>query len=101
MLIIGRTDARLVLGLDEAIARGKAYAEAGADLVLIEMLQSEEEMRRAVRSIDAPMMFNSVDGRTPPLDAAAFEAIGFEVTGLPLVGHAGLCSADAALRLGP
>ncbi len=84
MLIIGRTDARLVLGLDEAIARGKAYAEAGADLVLIEMLQSEEEMRRAVRSIDAPMMFNSVDGRTPPLDAAAFEAIGFKLLAFPL-----------------
>lgn len=84
MLIIGRTDSRLVLGLDEAIARGKAYAEAGADLVLIEMLQSEDEMRQAVRSIDAPMMFNSVDGRTPPLDAATFESIGFKLLAFPL-----------------
>lgn len=84
MLIIGRTDSRLVLGLDEAIARGRAYAEAGADLVLIEMLQSEEEMRRAVRSIDAPMMFNSVDGRTPPFDATTFESIGFKLLAFPL-----------------
>jgi 2-methylisocitrate lyase-like PEP mutase family enzyme len=84
MLIIGRTDSRLVLGLDEAIARGQAYAKAGADLVLIEMLQSEEEMRLAVRSIDAPLMFNSVDGRTPPLDAATFESIGFKLLAFPL-----------------
>ncbi len=84
MLIIGRTDSRLVLGLDEAIARGRAYAKAGADLVLIEMLQSEEEMRLAVRSIDAPLMFNSVDGRTPALDAATFESIGFKLLAFPL-----------------
>ncbi|WP_248313129.1 isocitrate lyase/PEP mutase family protein [Bosea sp. F3-2] len=99
MLIIGRTDARLVLGLDEAIARGKAYAEAGADLVLIEMLQSEDEMRQAVRSIDAPMMFNSVDGRTPPLTASAFESIGFKLLAFPLsatLAYARLMEAFAA-----
>lgn len=84
MLIIGRTDSRLSLGLDEAIARGQAYARAGADLVLIEMLQSEDEMREAARKIDAPLMFNYVDRRVPPLTAAQFEAIGFKLLCFPL-----------------
>jgi 2-methylisocitrate lyase-like PEP mutase family enzyme len=83
-LIIGRSDARLSLGLAEAIERGRAYAAAGADLVLIEMLQSEEEMREAVRKIDAPMMFNSVEKKTPALTADRFEAIGFKVVCYPI-----------------
>jgi 2-methylisocitrate lyase-like PEP mutase family enzyme len=84
MLIIGRTDSRLSMGLDEAIARGRAYAAAGADLVLIEMLQSEEEMRAAVRKIDAPLMFNYVDRRVPALTATQFETIGFKLLCYPL-----------------
>jgi 2-methylisocitrate lyase-like PEP mutase family enzyme len=83
-LIIGRSDARLPLGLDEAIARGKAYAQAGADLVLLEMLQSEDEMRQALRAIEAPLMFNAVDGKTPPLTATQFEALGFRVLSFPI-----------------
>lgn len=83
-LIIGRSDARLPLGLDEAIARGRAYAEAGADLVLLEMLQSEDEMRQALRAIEAPMMFNYVEGRVPPLTADAFGRIGFKLLSYPV-----------------
>ncbi|OWY27184.1 isocitrate lyase/PEP mutase family protein [Herbaspirillum robiniae] len=83
-LIIGRSDARIPLGLDEAIARGQAYAAAGADLVLLEMLQSEEEMRRALSSIDAPLMFNAVDGKTPPLTAAQFDKLGFRLLSFPI-----------------
>ncbi|MBB5391741.1 MULTISPECIES: oxaloacetate decarboxylase [unclassified Herbaspirillum] len=83
-LIIGRSDARIPLGLDEALARGRAYAAAGADLVLLEMLQSEEEMRRALSAIDAPLMFNAVDGKTPPLNAAQFERLGFRLLSFPI-----------------
>jgi len=83
-LIIGRSDARIPLGLDEAIARGQAYAAAGADLVLLEMLQSEDEMRQAIAAIDAPLMFNAVDGKTPPLTALQFEALGFRVLSFPI-----------------
>ncbi|MFJ3047772.1 oxaloacetate decarboxylase [Herbaspirillum chlorophenolicum] len=83
-LIIGRSDARIPLGLDEAIARGQAYAAAGADLVLLEMLQSEEEMRRALSAIDAPLMFNAVDGKTPPMNAAQFERLGFRLLSFPI-----------------
>jgi len=84
LLIIGRTDARLVLGLDEALSRGRAYAEAGADVVLVEMLQSEDEMREAVRRIEAPLMFNAVDRRTPPLTVSRFAEIGFKLVAFPL-----------------
>lgn len=83
-LIIGRSDARIPLGLDEAIARGQAYAAAGADLVLLEMLQSEDEMRQALAAIDAPLMFNAVDGKTPPLTAPQFEQLGFRVLSFPI-----------------
>jgi 2-methylisocitrate lyase-like PEP mutase family enzyme len=83
-LIIGRSDARLSLGLAEAIDRGRAYAAAGADLVLLEMLQSEEEMRKALRKIDAPMVFNYVERRVPALTAQRFETIGFKVLCYPL-----------------
>lgn len=83
-LIIGRSDARIPLGLDEAIARGKAYAAAGADLVLLEMLQSEDEMRQALAAIDAPLMFNAVDGKTPPLTATQFGRLGFRLLSFPI-----------------
>jgi 2,3-dimethylmalate lyase len=84
MLIIGRTDARLPNGLADALARGRAYARAGADLVLIEMLQSEEEIAQAVRAIDAPLMFNYVDGKVPRLTATQFERLGVKLLCFPL-----------------
>ena len=83
-LIVGRSDARLSLGLADAIERGRAYAAAGADLVLLEMLQSEDEMREALRKIDAPMMFNYVEKRVPALSAQRFEAIGFKIVCYPI-----------------
>ncbi|CAM5184545.1 2-methylisocitrate lyase OS=Castellaniella defragrans OX=75697 GN=prpB PE=3 SV=1 [Castellaniella defragrans] len=83
-LIIGRSDARLSLGLDEAIRRGQLYAHAGADLVLLEMLQSEEEIRRAAAEVDAPLMFNWVDGKAPALSPQAFQRLGVRVLGFPV-----------------
>jgi len=67
LLIIGRSDARIPHGFADALNRGQAYARAGADLVLLEMLQTEEEIREAARKIDTPLMFNFVDGKAPPL----------------------------------
>ncbi len=83
-LIIGRSDARVPLGLAEAIDRGRAYAAAGADLVLLEMLQSEDEMREALRRIDAPMMFNYVEKKVPALTAQRFETLGFRIVCFPI-----------------
>jgi 2-methylisocitrate lyase-like PEP mutase family enzyme len=84
LLVIGRSDSRLSLGFDEAIRRGQLYAEAGADLVLLEMLQSEEEIREAAQRINAPLMFNAVDGKTPPLSQTQFENLGVKLLSYPL-----------------
>lgn len=84
LLIIGRSDARIPNGFADALARGKAYAKAGADLVLLEMLQSEDEILEAVDSIEAPLMFNYVDGKVPQLNAARFEQLGVRILSFPI-----------------
>jgi len=77
-LVIARTDSRTGKGLDEAISRGRAFAAAGADIVFIESLQSEEEMRLACRSIEAPLIANMADGgRTPIRSAQELSQIGY------------------------
>ena len=57
-LIVARTDARDALGLDEAIAQARAYAEAGADMIFIEAPRSEAEMRRIAAGNPAPLVAN-------------------------------------------
>jgi 2,3-dimethylmalate lyase len=57
-LIIARTDARATHDLEEAIRRGKAFAKAGADLVFLELLRSEEEAEFVTRSLHAPIMID-------------------------------------------
>jgi 2,3-dimethylmalate lyase len=84
LIIIGRSDARIPNGFADALARGRAYAEAGADVVLLEMLQSADEIREAVNTIDAPLMFNYVDGKAPPLTAKEFEALGVRLLAFPV-----------------
>lgn len=83
-LVIGRSDARLVNGFEDAVQRGIAYAEAGADLVLLEMLQSPEEMREAVARIPAPMAFNVVEHKVPPLTAREIGELGFRLLNYPV-----------------
>ena len=62
-VIIARTDARAVLGLDVAIKRGNAYAEAGADIIFVEAPQSVEEIGRIAREVNAPLLINMFLGR--------------------------------------
>ncbi|TKK90440.1 isocitrate lyase/PEP mutase family protein [Herbidospora galbida] len=79
-VIIARTDARTTLGLDEAIDRGMAYHEAGADLLFIESPETEEEMRRicdAFRGV-VPVLSNQIEGgRTPQLAARELAEMGY------------------------
>lgn len=83
-LIIARTDARAVHGLKEAIARGQAYAHAGADLLFIEAPQSAEEVRVIARSFQVPLLYNySASGRTPLLPLEELEALGFRIIIFP------------------
>ncbi len=84
MLIIARTDARAVLGLDEAIARGRAYAEAGADLVFVEAPESAEELRAIAAAIQAPLAANMVEGgKTPLLPASDLGSMGYRLVLYP------------------
>jgi 2-methylisocitrate lyase-like PEP mutase family enzyme len=77
-LIIARTDARQSEGFDGALRRAEAYADAGADIVFVEALQSEDEMRRACAAIGRPMMANMADGgKTPIKSATELQAMGY------------------------
>jgi 2-methylisocitrate lyase-like PEP mutase family enzyme len=95
-LIIARTDARTTLGLDEALRRADAYAEAGADILFIESPESTEEMRTIGRSFDRPLVANMVEGgRTPVLDRKTLEEVGYSIAIFPAFGF---LAAGEALR---
>jgi 2-methylisocitrate lyase-like PEP mutase family enzyme len=84
MMIMARTDARTVLGIDEAIERGFAYQEAGADILFIESPENEDEMKRIATSFKVPALANMVEGgRTPLLPNARLEEIGYSVVIYP------------------
>jgi 2-methylisocitrate lyase-like PEP mutase family enzyme len=84
-LIVGRTDARAPLGLDEALRRGNLYREAGADVVFVEAPQSIDELHAIRRSVDGPILANMVEGgRTPLLGREELREIGFEAVVFPL-----------------
>lgn len=80
-VIIARTDARAVLGLDEAIARGKACRAAGADVIFVEAPQTVEEVQRVAEEIDAPLLINMVTkgGKTPYVPTAELERLGYDI----------------------
>ena len=80
-VIIARTDARAVLGLDEAIGRGKDSVKAGADVVFVEAPQSIEEIQRVADEIDAPLLLNMVakGGKTPYVPTADLERMGYNM----------------------
>lgn len=83
-VIIARTDARASEGLDGAIARARAYGEAGADILFVEALTSEDEMRRACDVLDRPTMANmSNGGLTPMRNAAELADIGYALAIFP------------------
>ena len=101
MLIIARTDARQSEGLEGSIARGRAYAEAGADIVFCEALLGADEMRRACEAIDRPMMANMANGGlTPILMADELADIGYAFAIYPaLTGLVAAAAMESALRL--
>ncbi len=101
-LIVARTDARTHLGLDEAIRRGLAYAEAGADLIFVESPESHDEIRQiaAALSKKARLFMNVVQaGRTPEMKADELKELGFIVAIYPGAGHKFAAAAlDATYR---
>jgi 2-methylisocitrate lyase-like PEP mutase family enzyme len=81
LVIIARTDARSAHGIDEAIARGRAYAEAGADVLFIEAPRTVDELALVGRELaGVPLIVNVVEGgKTPQLDVAEYAELGFGV----------------------
>lgn len=78
LLIIASTDARQSEGLDSALRRLEVYANAGADVVFPEALESEEEMRTACAAFDVPVMANmSNGGLSPNPNASVLAEIGY------------------------
>ncbi|MGI6677981.1 MAG: isocitrate lyase/PEP mutase family protein [Dehalobacterium sp.] len=83
-VIIARTDARTVLGIDEAIKRGQAYEAAGADVIFIESPESVEEMKKVTSSFKVPVLANMVEGgRTPLLPVEELQEIGYHLVIYP------------------
>jgi carboxyvinyl-carboxyphosphonate phosphorylmutase len=80
LVIIARTDANAVLGLEEAISRAKDYVKAGADMIFVEAPRSRDELRKIASSIEAPQMVNLVEGgKTPLLTIEEMEEMGFKI----------------------
>ena len=99
-LIIARTDARQSEGLEGAIARARLYGEAGADILFVEALPSEAEMREACAALDKPMMANmSNGGLTPMRTAAELADIGYALAIFPALSSVAAAAAmEAAFR---
>jgi len=84
-LIVARTDARATHGLDEAIWRGRAFADLGADVVFVEAPASEEELRRVAREVPGPKLVNLVeDGVTPIPPVGRLEEMGYRIAAWPV-----------------
>ena len=80
MLVIGRTDALGVLGLDEALDRARRYLDAGVDLVFVDGVKTIAQAEGIARGLDAPKVLSVVDGNeTAALTAARIEELGFDL----------------------
>jgi methylisocitrate lyase len=83
--IVARTDARQALGLTEAIQRGLAFKEAGADAVFIEAPESKDEMREISRQVPGPLVANMLErGVTPLMGPQELKDLGFDLIVWPL-----------------
>jgi 2-methylisocitrate lyase-like PEP mutase family enzyme len=105
LLLIARTDAAAVEGLDAAIARARAYADAGADMLFVEAPTSEDDIARLATQLRgvAPLLFNWAEGgRTPALSLARIAELGFSLVLFPigtlLAATAGIRALLATLR---
>lgn len=87
-VINARTDAIAVSGVDEAIRRGNAYAEAGADLIFIEAPRTKEDIKRLTREIQAPISINLFDavsgGKTPLINIDELREMGVARISIPV-----------------
>jgi 2,3-dimethylmalate lyase len=96
-VIIARTDARAVEGLERALDRARMYREAGADALFIEAVLTEEEAGEAIRAFPGvPLLFNWAEGgKTPPISLDRLTELGYRIVIFPI---STLLAATAAMR---
>jgi methylisocitrate lyase len=99
-LIIARTDARSIMGLDDALKRAEAYVKAGADIVFPEALESKDEFAKFARKISVPLLANMTEfGKTPYMDAKTFQNLGYKYVIFPVtVFRAGAKAMEKSLK---
>ena len=84
LVLIARTDARAVEGLDAAVERGHAYAEAGADVIFVEAPQTVEEIETIPARLPYPQLINMFQGgKTPLVPLARLRALGYRIVIIP------------------
>lgn len=97
-VVIARTDARAIEGLDAAIERANRYADVGADIIFVEAPQTREELVRIGREIKKPQLANMlVGGQTPILSVSELGQLGFKIVVSPVESLA--ITAQAVTRL--
>jgi len=90
-VIMARTDAIAVHGLDDALERMALYQEIGADLLFVEAPQSVEDMTRICRELDGPCFANMIEGgKTPVLSLPELSKIGYAVAAYPVAATYGV-----------
>jgi 2,3-dimethylmalate lyase len=83
-VVIARTDALAVTGIDDTLRRCQAYVEAGADVLFVEAVRSQEEIERLVREVTVPLLYNFVEhGKSPLLPIAELQRLGFKIVIFP------------------
>ena len=88
IVIIGRTDSRQAVSIEEALWRVSAFADMGVDIVFVDALQSKEEMKKVCKlaqSYNVPVLANMLEGgKTPILSIQELEDIGYKLAAYPL-----------------
>lgn len=99
-VICARTDAAGIEGIDAAIERARAYADAGADLIFTEALRTPAEFERFRAAVTTPLLANMTEfGRSEPIPAATLESIGYNVVIYPVSTlRLAMYAAEAGLR---
>jgi len=98
-LIIARTDARGVNGFNDAVKRAKVYADAGADVIFPEALESKDEFKEFAKLVDESLMANMTEfGKTPYISIREFREMGYSIVLFPMtVFRIGMKAMEEAL----
>ena len=93
-VIIARTDALAVTGMEDTLARCEKYVEAGADGLFVEALRTHEEVEQVRRVLDVPLLYNFVEsGKSPLIPVPELERLGFKIVIFPHSAKGTVCKA--------